>query len=62
MAHIKKYLYNCHLSLHSIVELDGSNEIVILGTFPGESAELLSYFHFTSDTYRSAAESPFETL
>lgn len=49
-------------SFPSIVELDGNNEIVILGVFPGESAELPSYFHFTSDTYRSAAESPFETL
>lgn len=49
-------------SFPSIVELDGNNESVILGMFPGESAELLSYFHFTSDTYRSVAESPFETL
>lgn len=54
-------LYSCRLSLYSIVEPDGNNEIVILRMFPSESAELPSYFHFTSDTYRSATESSFET-
>jgi len=49
--------YSCHLfsTPLQIVESDGNNEIpVIPGVFLDEFAELPSYFHFTSDTYRSA--------
>lgn len=63
IAHIKKrkkYLYVI-FPFTRLSESDGNNEIVIPGMFPSESAESPSYFHFTSDTYRSAAESPFET-